>query len=312
MLFLFRYFLVIILGISISTVVYAENLLPPQLGEVMKENENIQKSIFRQQRILNNRKKITNNVLSMSGEILSYHTIKKGASITISRYDTIDLWVQDIQLDTWWRLDSILTLGWYDESSGEPLFEKKKLSEIKNALPNQPFSILNGQFFDPKKSNTPLSFWLKVNGIVRTAWADNRNEPKNILILEKNKARIIPYSWENLRDAPGYFAMVNLSLEKPHYRDENIGRTYMCLRNPNSNNESSNLLIFTAVSMTEPIIEKELIRWGCTLPLSTKLDSSGSTRLWVNGEYIYGNSHNGTPDYRWIPHSIVVYDWTPS
>ena len=100
-----------------------------------------------------------------------------------------------------------------------------------------------------------------MDGIVRTAGADNRNESKNILIIENKKAKIIPYSWENLRDAPGYFAMVNLSLGTSHYRDESIGRTYICLKNPNTQSESSTILIFTAISITEPVIENELIRW---------------------------------------------------
>ena len=97
--YLLKYTLIIILGISISTSLYAENILPPKLGEVMQKNENLQKSLLRQQKIINNRKKSLNAILSLSGEILAYHTIKTGTSITVSRYDTIDLWVQDIQLD---------------------------------------------------------------------------------------------------------------------------------------------------------------------------------------------------------------------
>ena len=185
--------------------------------------------------------------------------------------------------------------------------EKKKLSEVHATISNA-FSIINGQFFDPKKSITPLSFWIKVDGIVRTAGADNRNESKNILIIENKKAKIIPYSWENLRDAPGYFAMVNLSLGTSHYRDESIGRTYICLKNPNTQNESSTILIFTAISITEPVIENELIRWWCTRNSVSKLDSSGSTQLWINGQTIFGYTHDGNPDRRKIPHSIVIYD----
>jgi hypothetical protein len=94
-----------------------------------------------------------------------------------------------------------------------------------------------------------------MNGIVRTAGADNRNEPKNILIVEDEIARIVPYSWEALRDAPGYFAMVNLTLDKSHYRDELIGRTYICLKTPTTDNTSNTLLIFTALSMSETTLE---------------------------------------------------------
>lgn len=282
----------------------AEGLAPPKLGQVMKENEKIQ----RIQRVQTRFKKATLSIPEIPVDILSYQTILAGKSITLTKYNNIDLWVQEIDLKKWWRLSSILTLGGYDETNGEPLFEKKKLSEVENTLSIKPFSIINGQFFDPKRSLTPLSFGIKEDGIVRTAGADNRNEPKNILILEKEKAKIVPYSWENLRDAPGYMAMVNLSLDIPHYKNESIGRTYICLKNPDANNESSSVLIFTAISMTEPAIENEILRWGCTHNSASKLDSSGSARLLVHGEQIYGYSHNGTPDYRRIPHSIAVYD----
>jgi hypothetical protein len=96
---------------------------------------------------------------------------------------------------------------------------------------------------------------------VRTAGADNRDESKNILIVSSGSARIVPYSWENLRDAPGYFAMVSFAIDQPHHRDEAIGRTYICLKNPNAQNESSTLLIFTALAMSETNIEKEFPRW---------------------------------------------------
>lgn len=302
---IFRYFpiflcIFLIFPFSLS----AEGLVPPGLWQVMKENEKIQ----RIQRVQSRFRKITVSIPDFPIDPLSYQTILTGKSITLTKYNTIDLWVQEVNLNKWWHMESELTLGGYDESNGEPLFEKKKLNEVISSLSRKPFSIINGQFFDPKKTITPLSFGVKVDGVVRTAGSDNRDEPKNILILEESRAKIVPYSWENLRDAPGYMAIVNLSLNKSHYKNENIGRTYICLKNPNIYNESSDLLIFTAVAIDEPTIENELIRWGCTRDSSSKLDSSGSTRLLINGEYIYGNSHGGNPDYRKIPHSLAIYD----
>lgn len=298
--YIFIVFLFIFL-IENITPLYSADLVPPWLSEVMKANERRQKLLLR--------KSGKSLPIPTSSElILSYHTIKMSRSITISRYDNIELWVQEIDLTKWWYIKSVLTLGWYDEVSGEPLFQRKKLSEVKSGLDDNPVSIINGQFFDPKRSITPLSFGIKTDWVVRTAWADNRNESKNILILEKNMAKIIPYSWENLRDAPWYFALVNLTLEKPQYPNEKIGRTYICLKNPDINNQSSQLMIFTATAMTESLIESELIRWGCTKSTSAKLDSSWSTRLWIGEDYIYGKSHKGYPDYRSVPHSIAIYD----
>ena len=148
-----------------------------------------------------------------------------------------------------------------------------------------------------------------MNDVVRTAWADNRNESKNILIFSKTWAQIIPYSWENLNNANGYFAMVNLTLSHSNLPDEYIGRTYICLKNPNSSNSSTEVLVFTAKSATEALVEKELIRWWCTRESTSKLDSSWSSQLWLNNnEFVYGNSRKWSPDQRGIPHIIAIYE----
>ena len=276
-------------------------LAPPSLTNVMKDNEKKAKLLARKKK----------NTTTVTGSImidLTYKTIYTGKAVSLSRYDNVDLWVQEVRLGEWARMESLLALGGYEESSGEPLFQKKKLSEVVSWFSKSPFSVINGQFFDPRREITPLSFGVKMDGIVRTAGADNRNESKNILVVEDNQARIIPYSWEALRDAPGYLAMVNLTLDKSHHRDESIGRTYICLKTPSPDNTSNTLLIFTALAMSETTLERELPRWGCTRSGTTKLDASGSTRLWTQGEYIFGKSHKWDPDYRKIPQYIAVWD----
>jgi hypothetical protein len=55
--------------------------------------------------------------------------------------------------------------------------------------------------------------------------------------------------------------MVNLTFSEEHHRTESIGRTYICLQNMNPQNQSSRLLIFTALAMSEIDIEKEFPRW---------------------------------------------------
>ncbi len=289
----------ILLSIFLPT--QAATITPPSLLEVIKKNEEIQRRQIRKNRI-------PKTLILSTEENLSYHTIKRQNAVEIIKYDTVDLWVQSIDLKKGAYMESIIDLKWYDEVSGEPLFEKKKITEIQKTISKRPLSIINGQFFDPSKKNTPLSFWLKVDGIIRTAWADNRDENKNILIFDKNIAKIIPYSWENLRDSPGYFAMVNLSFGEWHYANESIGRTYICLKNPNIENESSEVLVFTATTMTEWALEKEILRFGCTKKSTAKLDSSGSSQLWFDNNYIYGFAHRGSPDQRSIPHAIAIYD----
>lgn len=84
---------------------------------------------------------------------------------------------------------------------------------------------------------------------------------------------------------------MSLSAKESKHRDEAIGRSYICLKNRDPNGESQTLIIFTAIAITETDIEKEFPRWGCTSEGIAKLDASGSTRLWVDDEYIYGKSH---------------------
>ncbi len=143
--------------------------------------------------------------------------------------------------------------------------------------------------------------------MIRSAGADNRSSAKNILRINGQTAEIVPYSWKNLRDS-GDFAMVNLTMANKSYSQENIGRAYMCLKNPNNQNQSSTLLVFTATDMTEIEIEREILRQGCTAKSTSQLDSSGSTRLWFDGNYIFGANHKGELDKRTIPHSIVFFD----
>jgi hypothetical protein len=289
------------LVLSSLSVSAAPTLTPPSLHAVMQKNDAYNRTLLR-------KKRIPNQSGSFENIDLTWKLIHTGKHVQLSAYDRVNLWVQEVDLAGGAHLQSILDLRGYDESTGEPLFAKKKLSEVTDSLRGKPFSIINWQFFDPRREYTPLSFGLKVDGIVRTAWADNRDESKNILIISATGARIAPYSWENLRDAEGYFAMVNFSMSERHHPEEQIGRTYICLKNPDRDNRSSTILIFTALAMSESDLEKEFPRWWCASSAVAKLDSSGSTRLWVDGEYIYGKSHKWDPDYRKIPHYIVVWD----
>ena len=299
----------IILWIWIIPQTYADTLTsptvkltPPSLNIVIKENEKKAKELTRKKPNPIKSKSWSANVA------LTYRTFSTGNAVILSRYDNADLWVQEINIASWAHMSSELSLGWYDETSGEPLFQKRKLSDIVISQWKKPYSVINGQFFDPRKELTPLSFGVKSDWVVRTAWADNRDESKNILIISQTGAQIVPYSWDNLRDAPGYLALVSLSLDTPQQPRESIGRTYICLKTPTTDNTSTTLITFTALAMSEIILEKELPRWGCTRTGTSKLDASGSTRLWVWWEYIYGKARKWDPDYRKIPHYITVWD----
>ena len=298
----------ILILICISIFLSIENvwadvpLAPPALQNVMKENEKLVKQNLKK------KKSSTWSWVLTKTVSYTYQTIAAGDAVRLSRYNEVDLWVQEIDLSHGATISSILTQSGYDNASGEPLFIKKKISEVLTDLNQKPFSLINGQFFDPVREYTPLSFGVKEWSLVRTAGADNRDESKNILIIWSTGATLLPYSWNNLRDASGSLALVSLTLDEKKYRDETIGRTYICLQNMNSQNQSSKIAIFTALSMSETDIEKEFPRWWCQRDAVAKLDASGSSRLWVDGEYIYGKSHKWDPDYRKIPHYLAVWD----
>lgn len=195
------------------------------------------------------------------------------------------------------------------EEGGEPLFIKMSLEEMRTQIGGNPFSIINGQFFDPRATPTRLSFGLKVHDEIRSVGADNGSARKNILSIGKGWAQISPYTdWTSLRDAPGDFVMVNLAPEAKHHTNSLIGRTLLCLRNPDAHNKSQELMVLSAVALNEVRMKKEAIKHGCSPHAMTQLDSSGSARLWYNGEYIYGHAHKGVPDKRKIPHGIAFYD----
>jgi hypothetical protein len=282
----------------------------PSLNHILKATIQAEK---KKTRVIQKKSRDTNTTIPEIQENITlpktYSLIRGGKAINLYRYNSGNIWVQNISLEKWAKLASILDFDHYDTSTGEPLFKKSSLTEQWKNTKNNPFSIINGQFFDPRKSTTPLSFWLKVNNIILTAGADNRDEAKNIFTIKDWKAQILPYSWENLQKQTGDFAMVNLSLNQPHYHDEIIGRTYICIPHVNIGETGGNILIFTALAEDEVHTESLLTDWGCARENSTKLDSSGSSRLALtNNEYIYGYSHKGTPDYRKIPHAIVIYD----
>ena len=153
-----------------------------------------------------------------------------------------------------------------------------------------------------------ISFGLKQGELMRSAGADNRNFSKNILRINGDKAEIVPHSWKNFENFPGHFAMANLTINNKRYANESIGRTYMCLKNPDKNNSSSTILSFVATDMTEADAEKELLKWGCTRASSSQLDGSGSSRIWYQDNFVFGAGHKGEPDKRKIPHYILFYD----
>lgn len=202
------------------------------------------------------------------------------------------------------NIESLWTPIDWDTSTWEPLYPKKPLSDLKNESLNNIVLAINGQFFDPKRNPTPLSFGIKSSWVIQTAWADNGDVEKKILVFGSGYAQILPYSWEKFRDSSGDFAIVWLSFDIPNFFHEEIGRTYICLKNPSKENISEKVLIFFTRSLSEYSAKKILLQEWCQMDSSIKLDSSGSSQLLFWKYLIYGNAHKGSPDNRKIPHAI--------
>lgn len=131
---------------------------PPALQSVMQKNERYDRlQILRDKRAPRTQSGST-NATGSTDIPLTYRTLQSLPSITISRANEADLWIQELDLTKGARLSSTLTLGGYDPENGEPLFQKKNLKDILTEQGTPPTSIINGQFFDPQKELTPLSF----------------------------------------------------------------------------------------------------------------------------------------------------------
>ncbi len=218
------------------------------------------------------------------------------------------IYIERISLASGATIHSFSDFVEYDSASGEPLYRKSNPKTKIDSLPNRPFSYINGQFFDPARKYTPLSFGLKIQNTVLTAGADNRDEAKNILAFSGNSARILPYSWGNLKSTPADFAIVSLTLDESHYPNASVGRTYLCTEKPDASGMSHTILAFVFLHATEGEANLILAKYGCTRSNTAKLDSSGSSLIGYGDTIERGYSHKGAPDNRKIPHIIGFYD----
>lgn len=234
----------------------------------------------------------------------AYERIASSRSMELYESRLKDIYMVKVNLKNWLRVVSLWSPIEWDNETWEPLYPKKSLKELKNESFSPVTLTINWQFFDPKKNPTPLSFGLKESWEVRTAGADNRDENKKIITFGTWYAQILSYSWENLRDSAGDFSFVSLSLDTPHFPHEDIGRTYICLKNPNLQNISDQILVFFTRSLSEYSAERILLSEWCTRDSSIKLDSSGSSQILFGDILISGNAHKGYPDNRKIPHAI--------
>lgn len=244
-------------------------------------------------------------VIVRNGIPLTFRKISNILGVTLYKHRRENTYVEVIDLSRATFLSTYEYMG-EDGTSGEPTYQKLSLLDhVRMTRLLRPISVFNGQFFDPAKSASPLSFWLKDNGISLTYGADDRWEKKNIFIVNASGAEIIPFDATLWKERNDTFAMVNLDPNTSHYNEETIGRTFICI--PKSEwNPAHKVLVYISESKSIPNAKRELGYWGCDPERTSMLDSSGSSQLWTRDAVLYGFSHKGKPDYRTFPHALVV------
>lgn len=238
-----------------------------------------------------------------------YSMIYKWKSIDIYEDSVNHIFVQKIQLWSGAKLSAFFDFHSFDTVTGEPLYSKFSPREKISKLSNPPLSFINGQFFDPKRKNTPLSFAFKYKNTILTAGADNRSEIKNIFSYSSaSGARIVPYSWSALQSEVSDFALVNLSMTEAHESDAYIWRTYICILSPRWDGWSDTIMTFVFQAATEWYATSVIRSWGCRDEHVSKLDASGSAVYGFRDIFSYGFARKWVPDYRKLPQIIGFYE----
>lgn len=238
-----------------------------------------------------------------------YAMIYKWKSIDIYEDAKNHVFVQKIQLWSGAKLSAFFDFHSFDSMTGEPLYSKFSPREKISKLSDPPLSFINGQFFDPRRKNTPLSFAFKYRDTILTAGADNRDEQKNIFSYSSaSGARIIPYTWSALQSETSNFALVNLSIHEAHESDAYIGRTYLCILAPRWDGYSDTIMTFVFQAATEWYATSVVRSWGCRDEYVSKLDASGSAVYGFRDVVSYGFARKWSPDYRKIPQIIGFYE----
>lgn len=248
---IFAIFSAIFLSVSVAS---AQSLTPPSLLDAMKRNEAIIQESFEEKKQTENAEKnttISPQFTPALAENYIYDEIYSGPAMIIKKARNSEFYIQEINFASGARVSSALEVASYNSETGEPQFIKKSISDARNSFLLSPTSIINGQFFSTTRQPSELSFSLKSDGIIRTAGADDRGESKNILRITDSYAEILPYSWKNLENTTGSFAIGNLTTKVSKYKNENIGRTYICTPNVNSRGQSEKILVFTAQAISE-------------------------------------------------------------
>lgn len=221
-------------------------------------------------------------------------------NVRIYKKTNLSAYMQVVDIKSGARIEFSTPKVIWDKKRGIPTATKYPLLTHWNYL-SSPVSIVNGQFFDPNKDPTTLSFAVKSNGSILTLGQDKNSydskySPQQMEITSGAGAYVQQWSEYRIQyesKAPNIIVGLhpNDSTKGPSTAK---GRTALCTN-------GKWIFIGTYVAETQSNVVKDLQTWGCAKESVVVFDGGGSTQLKTSAFEITG-------DRRLLPQVVAVYN----
>lgn len=255
-----------------------------------------------------------------------YEKIQSGNSVDLYRSVDDDVYVQVVNLQS----GGIISLDGFspDDLNKYPSKSSKNKSYLRRSIVDlysyysygtTLFSVINGQFFDNGSDYTKLAFPVKSGEIVKSTEKWENLKFKTFVIDKKDNARILDgYKSDYLNNKTYKEVFVALNPKENKNPSFSIGRNFLGIYSTSCTTQSNcskfdYVLFFIAKNESQGAMIDIAIDWGIDANKNlAMLDGSGSSQI-VSGKYsLYGSRLpwilGYDPDYRKIPHSILIYD----
>lgn len=172
----------------------------------------------------------------------------------------------------------------------DPQMRRQTLNQawlnLYSSNPNA-FCITNGQFFSTNSQPaTNLAFPVKVNGkVISDGYAGESEYPTEKLMLEINsdRADITPFNGKiSLYSSSAPNLIVGLKENADKFMYKELGRTFVGVKDSDSNGTYETILIFNSTAATQAHATEMLRSFGADKVIM--LDGGGSTQLICQGE----------------------------
>lgn len=190
-------------------------------------------------------------------------------------------------------------------------FKVYSLKEQWNRENLKPFSLVNGQFFNPtfarRLNYTILSYPIRMDHQYAQGYeTQDLSQKDRQLEINSYAADVLPYNPSRSKHGPNPIVLTGFHPDSNIPRaDAFIWRTALCSRYVNG---SWLLYIATLNGKNRAGLKSSMSSWGCDIQNKTLvLDGGGSTGLIYTNHY--GSMHfTGSPGNRKIPQMIAVYN----